>query len=840
MFVKRCVAILLIGVLVLQAAQAQTTQYTLTDARGPARSLDGIGGLSGGGATSVFLRHYPEPQRSDILDYLFKPNFGASLHILKVEIGGDAQSTDGSEASHMHTPWDENYSRGYEWWLMQEAKKRNPNIKLYGLAWAYPQWVTCRPGTMEGCTNDIYTYPNTTAKYIAKWIAGARNTYGLEMDYVGCWNERPYNDTYLKTLRRVLDENGFHKIKIVAPDGSWDIAKDILKDPALAAAVYGIGAHYPGTTTTDAAEKTGKPLWASEDDSTYNNAVGAGCWARIINQNYVNGNMTATINWNLIAAYMKGTNWYRAGLMSAMQPWNGAYGTYRADGSWTAGPMIWATAHTTQFTTPGSSYYLHVGDAAGLLKQGGSYVTLVDSTTKDVTIVIEKMSRDYSSCVRPILLPYSTSDERATFTLSGGLAKVQTLHVWYTHWATQPPDVTVEFKSLGTVAVVQGRFSMNISVNSLYTLTTVGGGAKGAHAKPPQSTLFPTRHTDDFEDCPISSEGKYFTDQNGGFECVLSGDPRHNVVMQQMVPMKPVTWGGDIRPHSLIGHRDGVNHSMVVDAFIPEPGMSVLLGLRVQNTDDTLGILWGVDTSQQWGLWPSMDSVNTTSPLASGRSPVKIGVGEWHTYRIDVNGTVLTVWIDGVVATKLTILSTTGHALIGTYQYAHYTQFDNFQLYTSYAKCGSGTPTAGAAVRVVDCNSEVGLRTNSEWSFTAKPNDHTPATISLRSNPNLCLRAVGQGASDPWWLQLAPCNSTDLQQRWAWFFDGIAPDSERASWIYLPASNRCLDVYQQKADLTSPMDAWPCNAGANQAFWYDYNTGEIGNEATATCLGVCV
>ena len=30
---------------------------------------------------------------------------------------------DGTEASHMHYPWDENYERGYEWWLMTEAKK---------------------------------------------------------------------------------------------------------------------------------------------------------------------------------------------------------------------------------------------------------------------------------------------------------------------------------------------------------------------------------------------------------------------------------------------------------------------------------------------------------------------------------------------------------------------------------------------------------------------------------------------------------------------------------------------------------------------------------------------
>ena len=92
--------------------------------------FEGIGGLSGGGATSRLLPDYIEPYRSDILDYLFSPGVGASLHILKVEIGGDAESTEGTEASHMHAADDENYHRGYEWWLMAEAKRRNPNIKV--------------------------------------------------------------------------------------------------------------------------------------------------------------------------------------------------------------------------------------------------------------------------------------------------------------------------------------------------------------------------------------------------------------------------------------------------------------------------------------------------------------------------------------------------------------------------------------------------------------------------------------------------------------------------------------------------------------------------------------
>lgn len=40
-------------------------------------------------------------------------------------------------------------------------------------------------------------------------------------------------------------------------------------------------AHYPGTVSNANAMTTGKPLWASEDFSTYNDNIGAGCWARV-------------------------------------------------------------------------------------------------------------------------------------------------------------------------------------------------------------------------------------------------------------------------------------------------------------------------------------------------------------------------------------------------------------------------------------------------------------------------------------------------------------------------------------------------------------------------------
>jgi hypothetical protein len=104
------------------------TAYVVNGSK-TAFEFDGHGGLSAGG-TSRLLIDYPKKEQGEILDYLFKPNFGASLGVLKLEIGGDAQSTDGTEPSHMHSRDDLSCSRGYEGWLAKEARARNPEIKV--------------------------------------------------------------------------------------------------------------------------------------------------------------------------------------------------------------------------------------------------------------------------------------------------------------------------------------------------------------------------------------------------------------------------------------------------------------------------------------------------------------------------------------------------------------------------------------------------------------------------------------------------------------------------------------------------------------------------------------
>jgi hypothetical protein len=170
--------------------------YTLTDSRGLGARYDGVGGLSGGGATSRLLPDYAEPQRSLILDLLFRPQFAASLQLLKVEVGGDGQSTEGTEPSHMHNATDLNFGRGWEWWLLTEAKKRNPEIGTLALSWAWPAWLGCPGGDLSSPECDLatpYSYPQQTADYIVKFVEGARDVHNVSIEVVGSWNERNWN-----------------------------------------------------------------------------------------------------------------------------------------------------------------------------------------------------------------------------------------------------------------------------------------------------------------------------------------------------------------------------------------------------------------------------------------------------------------------------------------------------------------------------------------------------------------------------------------------------------------------------------------------------------------------
>ncbi|XP_053191340.1 galactocerebrosidase isoform X2 [Scomber japonicus] len=642
---------------------SSSQNYVLNDKDGLGRVFDGIGGLSGGGATSRLLVNYAEPYRSQILDYLFKPNFGASLHILKVEIGGDAQTTDGTEPSHMHYENDQNYFRGYEWWLMKEAKKRNPNITLIGLPWAFPGWV-------GNGKNWPYDFPDITAAYVVNWILGAKQYHDLDIEYVGIWNERSYNSKYIKVLRNTLDKVGLTDVGIIAADGDWSIANSIVVDPYLNDAVDVIGAHYPGTTTVMEALKTQKKLWSSEDYSTFNDEVGGGCWARILNQNYVNGLMTATISWNLVASYYEELPFGRDGLMTAEEPWSGNY---------VVESPIWITAHTTQFSQPGWSYLQTVGHLA----QGGSYVALTDGKG-NLTVVIETMTHDHSVCIRPPLLPFNVTAQNATFQLKGSFVSIKELQVWRSqfNFKTKKPSF---FEKLTPLKLSDGTFTLNLAEDEVYTLTTIKTGQKGSYPDPPPSARFPKVYKDDFNvPTPPFSEAPDFADQTGVFEYYVNlTDPGpHVFTLRQVVTQRPVTWVADSdQTISVIGDYQWQNLTVTCDIFMEKVKTGgAFIAARVdkggQSVRSAKGVFFWVFAD---GTYKVTNDLAGQTVLAEGQSGTR--AYGWHTLSLTVQGQYASGKLNGYPLWKKAVVLTpkNGWAAIGTHSY-ELAQFDNFAV----------------------------------------------------------------------------------------------------------------------------------------------------------------
>lgn len=221
--------------LVLLPAEAASPVQTITIGASPdGKTFDGIGIVNGGGATSVLLKDYPEPWRSQIMDLVYKPMFGASVSTLLVEVPGDGNSTQGSMPAHSHHRGDFNAYRGYIWWVMAEAQRRNPHLTLDATAWSAPAWVG-------------YYWTDDMVDFYLSWLQGLRSAHGLELDAIGCHNEKGTDYTFAKHLRQAMDERGFGQVRLHAFD-NWgdqkvDFVDDLATDTALASAIDIVSAH---------------------------------------------------------------------------------------------------------------------------------------------------------------------------------------------------------------------------------------------------------------------------------------------------------------------------------------------------------------------------------------------------------------------------------------------------------------------------------------------------------------------------------------------------------------------------------------------------------------------
>ena len=611
------------------------------------RVYEGIGGVSAGASTDL-LYDYQDPVRSQILDLLFKPKFGAAFQHLKVEMGGGENSTCGSEPSHAITREElkNPVSRGYEFWFMKEAKNRNKDMILEYLPWSFPGYL--KP--------NIYT--EESAEYFVSFLDVAKRDWDLDIDWIAAAENENYTDRdwLVNKVRPMLDTKGYKNVKIQGPDdnsGDWQIFEDLEKDTEFNDVIQAAGYHYVtgreftedmvdgrGRPTTEKAKQSGKPLWASEDWSwTGKDWGGAGALnlARLYNKFYIRDKITKTLIWAPIGSIYKSMIWDKAGAMKANRPWSGYYEVW---------PTIWATAHTTQFATPNNWQYLD--EACGLFDAStykGSVVTLKEKNTENWSMII---------CTEEA--------ETIQVKIEKGLSS-SIINVWKSNENEQ-------FVQQESIKPKKGKFSIKLDSKSIYSLTTTTGQQKGEY-EIPKDAPFPFPYKEDYEDRKVGDLPKYHSDQKGSFEIALKADGTK--CLKQIVPEEGYDWmrvyrNSFMKPNTLIGDVNWANYTCKADVFI-ENG-HVEFGGRAQGAF-LKGYRLRLEKNGNWEL------VFDKKSLAKGKLN-DFNSAIWHTLKLKFKGDNIEAFIDGVSIAGLTYKPKKGYVILASSYDANL--FDNLEV----------------------------------------------------------------------------------------------------------------------------------------------------------------
>ncbi|MFF3608367.1 RICIN domain-containing protein [Streptomyces sp. NPDC002463] len=783
-------------------ARAAAPKSTITiDGTSAGRTFDGIGAISGGGGNTRLLRDYPTAQQGEILDYLFKPGYGASLQILKVEVGGDTNSTDGAEAGIEHSRGVVDCNAGYEWWLMEQAKARNPNIKFAALSWGAPGWIG---------NHDFYS--QDMIDYLITWL-GCAEQHGLTVDYMGGWNERDFDAAWYKSLKSALLTRGYASTKILGGESwGWQIATAMKNDPALYDAVDVAGSHYncgymsamTQCSSSADAQNLGKPIWASENGSEGAEA-GAVPVARAINRGYIDAKMTAYINWPLVASLYQNLGFHDAGLITANQPWSGHY---------SVGRTTWSIAQTTQFTSPGWKYlntatgYLGAGNAAT-----GSYVSYAAPDKSAWSTVFETMD--------------ATAAQTVNLKVTGGLPG-GTLHVWSTD-LSQNGATTPHMVRGADLTASGGTYSLTLAPGRVYTVTTTTGGG-AAVTTPPQRKQLALPYTDSLGGYTKGQEATYFSTMNGAFEAAPCAGGRTGSCLRQMSPVSPIQWTDEKsnQPYTIMGEQSWSDYTVSADVLLEQGGSSAELLGRIGTQDKNNNGLnayhlrlsdtgtWKLlKSGRPWGDWDT-----TVPPLAEGTVPAP-GTGTWHNLALTFQGDSITVAIDGQTRATVTDSSFGGGQVgLGTAGY-YPVQYANFRV------TPGTTPALSGTYKIVNANSGQLLDASGGQTADGTPaiqwpdNGGTNQQWTLARNGDGYYTVTGAAGLKP--LTVPQATTWPGTQLGIWSTNG-GPEQQ---WVIAPANNGtysiesrvngyALDVRGASTSGGASVDQYITTGGTNQ------------------------
>ncbi|WP_018931173.1 immunoglobulin-like domain-containing protein [Gracilibacillus lacisalsi] len=536
----------------------------------------GFGTVSGNNTSRLLLDYKEEhPEKYwEIMNQLFNKETGAGLTHVKVELGGDINSSSGTEPATMRYE-DEpaNVLRGAGFQFAADAKSINPAITTEILRWGEPRW------TWNGVANQDY---ENRYQWYKQTIDAVNEEYGFQLDYIGIsQNERAQNGNgridveWLEYFTsRIKEEPNYEEdyqdIKLVAADGYRDtetISGTLLDNPDLIDEIDVISSHYGLTGSNELSElqdqliaegKEPKELWVSEGiapminaryrenmEPHYNGLGGRGgiidVTSRIISVYSWEGAGNLPLNavsfdfQPSVAAFYQGAQYNPKHLISAFDPWSGFY---EVDGG------LQGVRHVMNFvgyddpSTKENERWQYIKNATysdGNFFDGGvdvdtsthNYMTLKDPETDDYTTVFANNTKD----TRKYTIELENLDGKED-------AEV---FVWETRGPEEGQDYDENwFQHIENIQPEDGTYEIEVKPYSILTISTLDKETEiddFAYQSDPvdlsEDTIMPLPYTDDFEydEYPEDEQGRdyierrggtprYTTDQIGAFEVV--------------------------------------------------------------------------------------------------------------------------------------------------------------------------------------------------------------------------------------------------------------------------------------------------------------------------------
>lgn len=622
----------------------------------------GLGVVTGNNSSRLLMDYKTQNPDAywEIMDLLFKPDYGAGLSHVKIEFGTDVNSSSGTEPCIMRSADEEaDVTRGAGFMFAADALSINPDITVDLLRWGEPKWVT------DAFSESQEKGFEARYKWYKAAIDGAFDTYGMKFTHISAdGNEPDKIDTewiiyFADRLENETDERyDYGKIKIVASDevGSWNIAEEMVKNEKLRNAVDILGEHYNTWASENAKllNKTyGKELWYTEgispaiisrlgvtsNNSGINGKNGAlDVCNRIIN-GYYNGRMTMYEYQPAVAAYYSGAKFFPKSLINAQNPWSGYY---EADSG------IWTSAHFTHFIKNGwrfidSGCYGDGKENHSISDTTNNYMTVTDTETGDYSIII---------C--------NDSEEQRNYTVT--LENMKLADAPFTIWETRGPDNGQAFdenyfKNIGTFRPVEqgGKYAYSIEVKpySIVTVTTIDRTADtSVYNCKYEDIPLDINYSDDFEysDEFLSARGNaplYTTDQGGAFEVA---DVDGNKVLMQMINAenKPTDWRlrGTPNPITSLGDDRWANYSAEISFKLADNKSDNYVSFGVRYLTAELDA-WSAENGYSLRIYPSgyFELKKNTDAVQKGNID-SFDPSAWHTIKINTAGSRISAELD--------------------------------------------------------------------------------------------------------------------------------------------------------------------------------------------------